>query len=118
MFRSTDGGDTWLPSSSNLPQTDVQTVLIDRRDGTVYAAVFLTGVFRSTDGGETWSNSSQGLPRQAVFTIALDEQAGMFYVGTFDYGMYRSKDGAIWETTGMGLTNMKIHALLPGQTAG
>jgi ligand-binding sensor domain-containing protein len=118
VFRSSDDGATWEPSSAGLAALGVQTVVFDARDGAVYAAVVGVGAFRSDDGGRTWRNISRGLPPRALYTLAQASQTGMLYAGTIAYGMYTSKDGLSWETGGMGLGDMVIRSVLPGLRPG
>jgi len=54
LWKSSDGGTSWLELSSSLPAA-VNTIVADpRKSATIYAATNL-GVTRSTDGGETWA---------------------------------------------------------------
>ncbi len=69
VFRTTDGGDTWEPSGTGLPDDDAYlSVLRDGfdSDGLNPAGLYLgtrTGeVFGSPDGGETWSELTRHLP--------------------------------------------------------
>jgi hypothetical protein len=68
VFRTTDGGDTWAPSGTGLPDNAYLSVLRDGfdSDGMAPAGLYLgtrTGeVFGSPDGGETWSELTRHLP--------------------------------------------------------
>lgn len=68
VFRSPDGGATWVFSSAGIPPTRVQTVIVDpNTPGTLYAGtrtpngVPSVGIFKSTDAGATWSDANVGL---------------------------------------------------------
>jgi hypothetical protein len=66
---SSDGGRTWTPSNTGMPESAITHVLLDptSRAGarTLYAAAYGRGVFKSTDDGRTWTLKNAGLePRQ------------------------------------------------------
>jgi photosystem II stability/assembly factor-like uncharacterized protein len=57
LFRSTDGGDTWRPSTRGLTDLQVTHVVNSptfSRDETIFLTAADAGLFRSTDGGESW----------------------------------------------------------------
>lgn len=58
LWRSTDGGRTWVPASGGVVGPNVTAVATaagtDGRPGAVFAGTEPSAVFRSTDGGETW----------------------------------------------------------------
>ncbi len=108
---STDGGRTWTPSNTGLPETAVTHILLDpsSRPGarTLYAAGFGRGVFKSTDDGKTWSAKNAGLEARQPFAWRLARAGdGTLYlvvarrsergrIGDADDGaLYRSTDGA------------------------
>jgi photosystem II stability/assembly factor-like uncharacterized protein len=61
VWRSADGGDTWVPSASGVPESyDVSHVYVSPAFATDQA-VYLTGfgpLVRSIDGGDTWAEVS------------------------------------------------------------
>ncbi|MCC6433727.1 MAG: hypothetical protein IT196_01735, partial [Acidimicrobiales bacterium] len=73
VFRSTDGGRSWAPSSDGLPHGNVRDLLAHpSRPQVLWAAVGAGrpsdggqwqpgGIYRSDDGGQTWHASSSGL---------------------------------------------------------
>jgi photosystem II stability/assembly factor-like uncharacterized protein len=109
LFKSIDGGDTWIEISQNtgLPggmlgkigvtvspeEPDCVWAIIEAKDG---------GIFRSDDGGETWSNmNDERRLRQRAFyytrIYADPEDADTVYV--LNTGFYRSTDGGKTYTT-------------------
>jgi photosystem II stability/assembly factor-like uncharacterized protein len=118
VWRSTDGGDTWLPAETGLPANpDLYRVYASptfASDATLYLAAF-GALFRSTNGGDTWAQvliPYVNVPRHVVFSpnYAAD---GTLWISTFwiegqgEYppnGVVRSTDaGATWEMVNLGL---------------
>ena len=60
VFRSTNGGLTWSPSSSGMNNRTVGKMLQHPSNPLIFLAATSGGVFRSTDGGNTWTNSKTG----------------------------------------------------------
>jgi hypothetical protein len=104
VFRTTDGGRTWSPSSSGLRAVGVGTLAIDPTTTSImYAGTVSDGVFTSTDGGATWLSSSSGLPPGVInaIAVALD---GTVYIAN-NFGLYRSRDrGVSWVGVQIGET--------------
>lgn len=66
VFRTADGGVTWMNASGNLPNIPVSDLIQDPDlAGTLYAATDV-GVFWTNDSGTTWSPLMNGLPQAAV----------------------------------------------------
>jgi photosystem II stability/assembly factor-like uncharacterized protein len=115
ICRSDDGGKTWTPQTSGLPQTAATHVLLDRRSPrtarTLYVAGFGRGVFRSDDGGANWALKNKGLPENEPFAWRLvQDNEGVLYLviarrsedgsigNAGDGALYRSRDRAeTWE---------------------
>ena len=56
LFKSTNGGATWIPINNGLTDPMVDSVWIDQQNASVVlAGTFLTGIFRSTDAGSHWT---------------------------------------------------------------
>ncbi|MDX2135703.1 MAG: glycosyl hydrolase [Saprospiraceae bacterium] len=104
LWKSTDGGDTWVDISRNpgLPQTDtlgiIGVAVSAANPQRVFAIVEAKtgGVFRSDDGGKTWikTNEDRNLRQRAWYytRIYADPQdADKVYVMNVQYHV--SKDG-------------------------
>lgn len=74
VFKSTDGGSTWTPSSSGMTTPYIKgTGALVIRPGapwTLYASTQAGGVYRSTDGAGTWTPVSPAFP--FTFGMAVD----------------------------------------------
>jgi len=118
MYRSDDGGATWLSIEEGLPSSFGFPVAAHPRDPETLFFLPLNGdtkgryppnagaaVWRSRDGGAHWRDARKGLPqsgayfgvmRQAMATDALDP-AGVYF-GTSNGSVYASRDeGETWE---------------------
>ncbi len=111
---TTDGGASWAPRTSGLPNRFVQDIAVDRADWqTAYVAVsgFGTGhVFRTVNGGQTWNDVSGALPDVPVNAVILDPASrGIVLIGT-DLGVFMSADsGGTWAPLDQGLPNVAVY---------
>ncbi|MEP6880739.1 MAG: hypothetical protein ABI866_02035 [Dokdonella sp.] len=128
VFKSTNGGATWVSSSNGLPRFggagtsnyDVLALAINPANPQIlYAGATsfqLTGavgsIYKSTDGGANWVEASSGIAGQdvrALFIDPADSSGDTVYAGTGGNGanpggVYRSTDGgANWNSLSIGL---------------
>lgn len=69
IFRSLDGGGSWIPASRGLPEAlavgrpaPIPSLAVDPTNPlTAYAATELHGIYKTTDGGASWTGINQGL---------------------------------------------------------
>src|SRR5262245_3670787 len=60
VFKSTDGGASWVPANSGLPDHFIRALAIDpRTPSTIYAGTS-GGVFKSVNGGGNWGGHEHG----------------------------------------------------------
>jgi len=109
LFKSSDGGATWVNSSSGLGNRYINSLAIDPRNPTVlYAGTYTDGIYKTTDGARSWFHANQGVQDLAVvYTIAVDPtDPNRVYAGTRSgsplitnrpwHGIaYRSDDGGL-----------------------
>lgn len=123
IWRSTDGGDTWVKSSEGIPDNkdiDVYEIVFSpnfARDRTIFASINKQKVamreapgalYRSTDGGQQWNEiTMSGFPSRGIRTLqdlrslslspAFADDGTMFAVASAT-GIYRSNDrGSNWK---------------------
>ncbi|HEV8244113.1 MAG TPA: hypothetical protein VGQ07_08965 [Nitrospirales bacterium] len=109
IFKSEDGGKTWLTVNEGLTDSYVYTVAIGP-DRAVFAGTLRGGVFRTLNGGKSWTAMNAGLDR--LETQVLVSHHGELYAGTGS-GVYRSKDrGEKWMADNQGLSNLLVRALV------
>jgi hypothetical protein len=130
LFRSEDGGASWIPSSAGMPQPWRNTTYWVEFDpaerGVAWAAfsgthdlprpkmwrrrdpsTFQGGIGISRDGGRTWT-PAPGLPVGAVTHVWLDPASPVgrreLYATLFGRGVYKSIDGGLtWVEKNKGL---------------
>jgi len=120
LFRSEDGGKSWVSSTQGVPKEWMNTtywiVLDPAVKGRAWSVNSWThdlprpkmwrrktildyrgGVCRSDDGGRTWTKSNNGMEQTAATHILLDPasppDARVLYVAAFGRGVYKSADG-------------------------
>ncbi len=131
LFRSEDGGASWLASTDGVPRpwrnTTYWVVFDPAVRGRMWGvmsgthdlprpkmwrdrapATYQGGVCMSTDGGKNWAASIEGMPPTAATHILLDErspvEARVLYVAGFGRGVFKSVDGgASWSLKNEGL---------------
>ncbi len=114
VFRSADGGRTWVNASSSLPAFTINNIEIDPTNASVaYAALATTGgnpVYWTTNGGLSWTPRGAGLPPFAAQVVRVDPtDSNDLFCGT-DVGVFRSTDqGASWARFGAGLPSSSVH---------
>lgn len=138
LFRSEDGGQSWMSSTSGVPERWLNTtywIVFDPKvKGRVWSVNsgthdlprpkmwrhnsvlnFKGGVCISEDGGKTWKKSNQGMPETAPTHILLDpsspQNARVLYVAAFGRGVYKSADGGkTWTLKNQGITQTEPFA--------
>jgi photosystem II stability/assembly factor-like uncharacterized protein len=101
IYRSLDGGKTWLQANQGLFDNDIRSLVIDHTDlNTVYAGTG-RGVFKSEDAGETWSDwfdESTGLTHSKINDLVLHPDDSEILFAATDGGIFQSLDaGENWE---------------------
>jgi len=95
LFRSTDGGATWIERSSGLTRFDIKAlVLLNER--TILAATG-DGMFRSIDGGMSWRALDERSPRHppGITHLVRDPEGRIVaaaFKGLFEY----ARETAAW----------------------
>ena len=138
LFRSEDGGRSWISSTLGVPKEWMNTtywMVFDpevkgrawsvnswthdlprpkmwRRKG---IGSYRGGVCRSDDGGRTWTKSNDGMEETAATHILLDptspSTARVLYVAAFGRGVYKSTDGGkSWQLKNAGIAEKEPFA--------
>jgi N-acetylneuraminic acid mutarotase/photosystem II stability/assembly factor-like uncharacterized protein len=88
VYKTTDGGTSWVAVNSGLTDWHVQSLAIDHSH-TIYAGTS-GGLFKTTNGGATWKVVNAGLMNTNVQSLAIDPINGQtLYVGTLSGGVFK-----------------------------
>jgi hypothetical protein len=89
LFKSTDGGKTWLPKQGDLPaRGSVYTIEEDHVNANLLFAGTEFGLFFTIDGGNKWIQLKGGLPTIAIRDIAIQKRENDLVLATFGRGFY------------------------------
>jgi photosystem II stability/assembly factor-like uncharacterized protein len=118
LWKSADGGSTWVEKKANLPNGGNILGLHVKPDNPQMLWLCLgsyenDAVYQSTDGGNTWQSISSGLPNQPVRTIVynkLEQSKIDLYAGT-ESGVYYKSGNQDWVYYGKGLPNVIVTEL-------
>jgi photosystem II stability/assembly factor-like uncharacterized protein len=98
VYRSTDGGRSFVPSSGGLnPEAVIASIVIhpkwagNPRKSRVFAGDHRSGVYLSADGGTTWRLLSEGMTHKTVNTLAITPGGSTLYASIHGDGVYRMK---------------------------
>ncbi len=95
VFKTTDGGQKWTDISGNLPDTPVNSVVLDPSyPNTLYIGTDV-GNFVTFDGGASWGQLGAGLPAVTVAQLSLDpSQPGVrtLVAGTYGRSAWKLND--------------------------
>ena len=105
IYRSTDGGSTWMSPGKRSPGLGGLTpgaLAIDPKTPSTLYAANISGVSKSTDSGDSWTQTA--LTHIYAFVVAVDPIApSTIYAGvSFDFGagIAKSTDGgSTWSIT-------------------
>jgi len=118
VFRSTDGGQLWLPSSTGLLSMGIEQLFVSpgfAQDRTAFVRARTGGLHRSTDGGQTWQPMGVNLAPLAM-SPEFDRDhilMGVAYVGAERPPELRiSRDGGeTWQAVGPTPEGTTLHWL-------
>jgi photosystem II stability/assembly factor-like uncharacterized protein len=110
MFKTTDGGESWVQRNEGLTPKTFHTVVVDPVDPDVVYAGGGLGVpgpilYKSTDGADTWVNITDHMGN-SIRSIAVDpSDHRIVYVGVYQSrGLFKSTDGgATWVPSARGI---------------
>lgn len=123
LFRSADGGATWISLGSGFPagnvgdatqftNRNVHVIIVDPADSNTLYIGTSNGLFTSTDGGLNWTagTSGGGNARTLVLDSTSPVGSRILYAGVTGVGVLQSTDGgATW--------NQVLNAATPAVSA-
>jgi photosystem II stability/assembly factor-like uncharacterized protein len=110
IFRSTDGGKTWVSSNNGLPLSVSAREIIVYNKNYIFITTRENGIYRSNDFGQSWEPVNSGLSRSDILSINTLNK-GTIYAGT-DGGFYFSVDlGENWIESNNGLLSSIVRTI-------
>ena len=118
LYRSDDGGQTWM---STVPAEEAVSVFTAglspefERDHRLFAGLE-GGVLRSWDGGKNWAAAVLPLPPPQVLCLVVSPafaKDSTVFAGTAEDGVFRSNDGGVsWTSSNFGLLDRNVLCLV------
>ena len=110
IWKTTDGGNSWFPTSDSLPSLSMGAVALDPVNPQIvyagsgnlfdgsYGFIKAAGLYKSVDGGKTWFVADGGVFGSTLAGIGINRiicpAADSLLVGTQN-GLFRSIDGGL-----------------------
>jgi uncharacterized repeat protein (TIGR01451 family) len=92
VFKTTDAGQSWQDISGNLPDTSVNSIILDPSyPNTLYAGTD-AGAFVTYNGGAAWSRLGSSMPSVGIWQLDLDPFHRIMAAGTHGRGAFRIAD--------------------------
>lgn len=88
LFRTDDGGETWLPIEHDLPLEPINVIRQHPRNANVLLVGTEMGAYVSIDDGASWHPLGNGLPRVAVHDLVVHPRDSHVVVGTHGRGIW------------------------------
>ena len=93
LFKTTDGGKSWLPIQNNLPaRGTVYCIAEDHVNPNLLFAGTEFGVYFSVDGGAGWTQLKGGLPTISIKDMEIQKRENDLVLATFGRGYYVMDD--------------------------
>src|SRR5213594_2502797 len=95
IWRSSDGGDTWLRVRHGLySESAVRALAVHPSDARIMYCGADSGIYRSEDKGEHWERLDSPMNELPVWALAIDPvDPNILFAGTRPSALFRSKDG-------------------------
>jgi len=112
VFKSTDGGQTWINHTNNLGEEWVYGLAIDSHNTQViFAATHSAGIYKSSDGGHDWQAVNNGISDLGTRTVVIDpSNSNVVYAGSWHGpAVFKTTNGGQnWSAVNNGLSGSKI----------
>lgn len=111
VFKSWDRGASWTAINQGLPNRQVLSLVIDRKDSNRLYVGTDQGIFHSSDKGALWKPLSPILRERNIRALVLDpEDSNILYAAT-DNGIFQGQ-GEKWTRFSKGLSSKDVRAVV------
>lgn len=116
LFKSTDGGASWIQLGLGYPAANtgnalslfagqtINVIIVDPADSAVLYLASSSGVYTSSDSGQNWTQATgiSGDSRALVLDLTSPANARILFAGLDGNGVFRSTDGGATFTQMLG----------------
>lgn len=88
VYRSDDGGATWIDRTAGLPGLPINAIDVDPWNANRAWVAADLGVYQTLDGGTTWTDFANGLPNAYVGDVVFHPNARVLRAGTRNRGVW------------------------------
>jgi photosystem II stability/assembly factor-like uncharacterized protein len=88
VYRSDDGGASWINRTGNLPPIPMNGLVVDPADHQRIWVAADVGVYQSQDHGATWAPFGTALPNAMAIDLLLHRQDRILLCGTRNRGVW------------------------------
>jgi len=104
VYKSTDGGTSWIVSNTGMGNKTVGMLLMHPSNPSIILATTSGGIYKSTDGGASWSKKSSNSSHYKDIRFKPGDPATVY--ATENGKFYRSTDtGDTWSQVTSGVIN-------------
>jgi photosystem II stability/assembly factor-like uncharacterized protein len=114
LFKSTDGGATWM--GMGIPSQMIWDILVEpeSNEQVIYCGTLgaEAGVLKTTDGGKIWNSMNAGISSKIIIGMTQGKDKTLFCSTFANEGILRSRDGArSWHRSNRGLNAYYVTGL-------
>jgi photosystem II stability/assembly factor-like uncharacterized protein len=84
------GGNNWVDASHNLPDANVNSIVINPNSPNDIFIATDEGVYRSTNGGDYWFSVGYGMPKAIAWDVVLNSSGATLYAFTHGRGVWKA----------------------------
>ena len=96
IYKSTDGGDTWTPSSSGITSTSIDAIAVDPNNLADVFAIAGGKIYVSGNSGTSWTALSQTVGAAGSLAISGTSSVVTIYAGSSTGLFYSTNYGTSW----------------------
>ncbi|HSR50568.1 MAG TPA: YCF48-related protein [Acidobacteriota bacterium] len=113
LFRSNDGGDSWMQVGEEVGFLRINQIVFQPNDPPTVFAADQSDLFRSDDDGETWENLTADLEGFGASSVLIDpSDSGVLVAGSNLNGVFHSQDdGQTWMQITQGIRSISVSSL-------